>query len=138
MDRLTTIKAAACTAAAALTAVWGWTGWLAAAWFLAMLLDYATGSAAALRAGTWSSRAAREGLWHKSGLVLVMLLAEIVEHGQTWLDMGFALPLIVPAAVYISITEISSIIENIAALNPELCDSPLLDLFRSEKEKGGK
>ena len=24
----------------------------------------ATGSAAALRAGTWSSRAAREGLWH--------------------------------------------------------------------------
>ena len=60
MDRLTTIKAAACTAAAALTAFWGWTGWLAAAWFLAMLLDYATGSAAALRAGTWSSRAARE------------------------------------------------------------------------------
>ena len=46
MDRLTTIKAAACTAAAALTAFWGWTGWLAAAWFLAMLLDYATGSAA--------------------------------------------------------------------------------------------
>ena len=35
------------TAAAALTAFWGWTGWLAAAWFLAMLLDYATGSAAA-------------------------------------------------------------------------------------------
>ena len=138
MDRLTTIKAAACTAAAALTAFWGWTGWLAAAWFLAMLLDYSTGSAAALRAGTWSSRAAREGLWHKSGLVLVMLLAEIVEHGQSWLDMGYAVPLIVPAAAYISITEISSIIENIAELNPELRDSPLLDLFRSEKEKGDK
>ena len=65
-------------------------------------------------------------------------LAEIVEHGQTWLDMGFAVPLIVPAAAYISITEISSIIENIAELNPELRDSPLLDLFRSEKEKGDK
>lgn len=46
MDRLTTIKAAVSAAAAALTAFWGWTGWLAAAWFLAMLLDYATGSAA--------------------------------------------------------------------------------------------
>jgi len=46
--------------------------------------------------------------------------------------------LIVPAAAYISITEISSIIENIAELNPELRDSPLLDLFRSEKEKGDK
>ena len=52
MDRLTTIKAAVSAAAAALTAFWGWTGWLAAAWFLAMLLDYATGSAAALRAGS--------------------------------------------------------------------------------------
>lgn len=67
MDRLTTIKAAVSAAAAALTAFWGWTGWLAAAWFLAMLLDYATGSAAALRAGTWSSRCAREGLWHQGG-----------------------------------------------------------------------
>ena len=55
MDRLTTIKAAASAAAAALTAFWGWTGWLAAAWFLAMVLDYATGSAAALHAGTSNS-----------------------------------------------------------------------------------
>ena len=39
MDRLTTIKAAVSAAAAALTAFWGWAGWLAAAWFLAMLLD---------------------------------------------------------------------------------------------------
>lgn len=74
MDRLTTIKAAVCTAAAALTAFWGWTGWLAAAWVLAMLLDYATGSAAALRAGTWSSRVAREGLWHKAGAVAGVLV----------------------------------------------------------------
>ena len=78
MDRLTTIKAAVCTAAAALTAFWGWTGWLAAAWFLAMLLDYATGSAAALRAGTWSSRVAREGLWHKAGAVAGVLVAALL------------------------------------------------------------
>ena len=39
MDRLTTIKAAVCTAAAALPAFWGWTGWLAAAWCLAKLRD---------------------------------------------------------------------------------------------------
>ena len=51
MDRLTTIKAAASAAAAALTAFWGWTGWLAAAWFLAMVLDYATGSARFIATG---------------------------------------------------------------------------------------
>ena len=78
MDRLTTIKAAVSAAAAALTAFWGWTGWLAAAWFLAMLLDYATGSAAALRAGTWSSRCAREGLWHKAGSVAGVLVSALL------------------------------------------------------------
>ena len=79
MDRLTTIKAAVSAAAAALTAFWGWTGWLAAAWFLAMLLDYATGSAAALRAGTWSSRCAREGLWHKAGSVAGVLVSALLD-----------------------------------------------------------
>ena len=78
MDRLTTIKAAVSAAAAALTAFWGWAGWLAAAWFLAMLLDYATGSAAALHAGTWSSRCAREGLWHKAGSVAGVLVAALL------------------------------------------------------------
>ena len=82
MDRLTTIKAAACTAAAALTAFWGWTGWLAAAWFLAMLLDYATGSAAALRAGTWSSRAAREGLGNH--LFRLLMLPNALAIGLHW------------------------------------------------------
>lgn len=101
-------------------------------------MDYLTGLMKAVHAHDISSEKMREGLWHKSGLVLVMLLAEIVERGQSWLDMGFAVPLITPAAAYISITEISSIIENIAELNPELRDSPLLDLFRSEKEKGDK
>lgn len=79
MDRLTTIKAAVSAAAAALTAFWGWAGWLAAAWFLAMLLDYATGSAAALHAGTWSSRCAREGLWHKAGSVAGVLVAALLD-----------------------------------------------------------
>ena len=79
MDRLTTIKAAVSAAAVALTAFWGWAGWLAAVWFLAMLLDYATGSAAALRAGTWSSRCAREGLWHKAGSVAGVLVAALLD-----------------------------------------------------------
>ena len=79
MDRLTTIKAAVSAATAALTAFWGWTGWLAAAWFLAMLLDYATGSAAALHAGTWSSRCAREGLWHKAGSVAGVLVSALLD-----------------------------------------------------------
>lgn len=96
-------------------------------------LDYITGLMKAAMQHDISSEKMRLGLWHKSGLILVMLLAEIVERGQAHLDLGYSVPLIVPAAVYISVTEISSILENIGQINPEIADSPLLRLFRSEK-----
>ena len=98
-----------------------------------MAIDYLTGLMKAAMQHNISSEKMRLGLWHKSGLILVMLLAEIVEHGQRYLDLGYTVPLIVPAAVYISITEISSILENIGEINPEIANSPLLQLFRSAK-----
>ena len=96
-------------------------------------IDYITGLMKAAMQHDISSEKMRLGLWHKSGLILVMLLAEIVERGQAYLDLGYSMPLIVPAAVYISITEISSILENIGEINPEIANSPLLQLFRSGK-----
>ena len=102
MDRLTTIKAAASAAAAALTAFWGWTGWLAAAWFLAMVLDYATGSAAALHAGTWSSPSrALLGSVPGLGVQYDVLLCPLV------------------TAWYL-LTELGSVIENAGALGAPL------------------
>lgn len=101
-----------------------------------IVMDYATGLMKAIHAHDISSEKMREGLWHKSGLVLVMLLAEIVEHAQKFIDLGFTVPLVVPAGVYIAVTEITSILENIGELNPELVDSPVLKLFRSSKNAG--
>ena len=48
MDDMTLlgIKAAVAAGVAALTAVWGWFGWLVLAWLLCMALDYGTGTAA--------------------------------------------------------------------------------------------
>ena len=99
-----------------------------------IVMDYMTGLAKACMQHDISSEKMRLGLWHKSGLVGVMLLAEIVERAQQVIDLGFAVPLIVPAGVYIALTEIASILENLAAINPELADSPVLRLFRSSKE----
>lgn len=97
-------------------------------------IDYLTGLMKAAMQHDISSEKMRLGLWHKSGLILVMLLAEIVEHGQRYLDIGYTVPLIAPAAVCISITEISSILENLGEINPEIANSPLLQLFRSKKD----
>lgn len=96
--------------------------------------DYATGLLKAVMLKDVSSEKMRQGLFHKSALILVMVLAEIVERAQAHIDLGFALPLVVPAAVYIAVTEITSIIENLGEINPELENSPLLQLFRPKDQ----
>ena len=48
------------------------------------------------------------------------------------------MPIVVPAAVYITVTEVSSIIENLGEINPEIKGSRLLSLFRSDKESGAE
>lgn len=60
MDHINGFKAAVAAVLGCLTALWGWFGWLVVAWVACMLLDYATGTAAALKAGKWSCKAARE------------------------------------------------------------------------------
>ena len=75
MDNLTAIKAAVAAVLGALTAFWGWFGWLACLWVGLMLLDYLSGTAAACQRGEWSSAAARSGVWHKAGEVVVVLVA---------------------------------------------------------------
>lgn len=118
MDKLTTIKAAVTAAVTALTGLWGRTGWLAALWIAAMLLDYATGSAAALKTGTWSSRTAREGLWHKTGSIVAVLVSALLDlAAQMLLDGGAGGVLLFPlATAWYLLTELGSIIENAAKL----------------------
>ena len=51
MGHINGFKAAVAAVVGCLTALWGWFGWLVVAWVVCMLLDYGTGTAAALRAG---------------------------------------------------------------------------------------
>lgn len=120
------LKAAISAVLAGMTAFWGWTGWLVVIWLVAMVLDYATGSWAALSTGTWDSAVARAGLWHKLGSIVAMLvallldvaLAEIVNYGELGFELPFEyksafLPLV---AIWYIVTELGSITENAAKL----------------------
>ena len=77
-------------------------------------MDYFTGLLKALKNHDVSSVKMREGLYHKGAYVVV------------------------PAAVYITLTETSSIIENLGEINPELQGSRLLGLFRSDRGSGAE
>lgn len=110
---------------AALTALWGWFGWIVLAWIICMALDYATGSAAALKSGQWSSKEARDGIWHKIGAVIVVVVAalldmvvrSVVEHFDVislpFEYTVFFCPLVV---IWCILTELGSIIENAGKL----------------------
>lgn len=124
-ESIIAIKATIAAVGAALTALWGWFGWLVVAWIICMAIDYATGSCAALRAGEWSSKEARDGIWHKLGsivavvvaAILDMLIGSVVENfpglSLPFTYSVFLCPLVV--SWYI-LTECGSIIENAAAL----------------------
>lgn len=117
-DKLVAIKAAIAAAITAIGAFLGWKGIMMIVWVAAMALDYLTGTLAACKGGEWSSGVAREGLWHKGGMIAVVvvaaiadwvmvIIAEYIPIGIHW--PGIVLPLVL--AWYI-ITELGSILEN--------------------------
>lgn len=111
-----------------LGAVFGWKGIMLLLLALAMFLDYVSGTLAAKHTGTWSSKAAREGLFHKGGIILVTtcaLLADVlfctaipvIPVDTGFENPGVFLPLVL--AWYI-ITEIGSVMENSAKMGAPL------------------
>lgn len=121
MEHINAFKAAVSAVCAALTALWGWFGWVVVAWVVCMLIDYATGSAAALRAGEWSSKSARDGIWHKLGSVVAVIVAAILDTvighllgNVPGLELPFTYTVLLCPLVVIwyILTEAGSIIEN--------------------------
>lgn len=125
MEHINSFKAAVATVCAALTALWGWFGWVVVAWIGFMLIDYATGSAAALRAGEWSSKTARDGIWHKLGSVAAVIVAGILDvvighllGNVPGVELPFTYTVLLSplVVVWYILTEAGSIIENAGAL----------------------
>lgn len=121
-DNLFTVKTAIVAGFTALGALLGWKGVMLLFWVLVMALDYLSGTMAACKQHNWSSAVAREGLWHKGGMILAVMVAAIadvvmviiVDHvpiGIQW--PGIILPLVL--AWYIT-TELGSILENAVKL----------------------
>ncbi len=98
----------------------GWQGVMLCILVVLMALDYVSGTLAAKHTGTWSSKIAREGLFHKGGIILVVtgaLLADllfttalpVIPVFGGFQNPGLFLPLVL--AWYI-LTELGSVLEN--------------------------
>ena len=125
METMDGWKAAAIALIGALTGLWGWFGWLVIGWVICMVVDYITGSLAAAKQGEWSSAQAREGIWHKTGMIVVVIVAagadlliSVVLANVPAVQLPFTYEgLICPIVlVWYVVTELGSIAENAVAM----------------------
>lgn len=99
-----------------------------------MLLDFASGIAKALATGTFKSTKMREGLYHKVGLIICMVMGWGVDFAQRYLDIGITVPVFTAICAYIVLMEIFSIIENVCEINPDIMPEKLLSILGGLKK----
>lgn len=110
------------------TALWGWFGWLVFAWIGAMLLDLVTGTAAAAKNQIWDSAKLREGLWHKGGMILVVLASLLTDGVITLILQSGIIPVPVNHSIYLTaivlsaytVGELGSVLENATKITDKI------------------
>lgn len=85
-----------------------------------MVLDIVTGICKAVKEGNVSSTKLKKGLWNKAGFVGAILLSIICEEIVANFDIDLDIPLCGAVCIYICITEIISIVENLCEISPQL------------------
>lgn len=104
-----------------------------------MALDVLWGVVAALIRHDFQSAKMREGLGHKATLVVVVVLAVIVQGASGHIaELGFTVPLIVPACAYIIVMEVASVLETACDTYPSLADTPLMSIFDTDRSTTGE
>ena len=135
------VKAAIVGIFGAFGAAFGWLGWLVLAWVACMVVDYISGSSAAMQAGQWSSAKARSGIWHKGGMLVVVVVAAVADNvlalvlaNIPGLPIEYTVLLLPMVLVWYILTELGSILENAAAMGSDVPPF-LIRILASAKDK---
>lgn len=94
-----------------------------------IITDYVTGVAKAIMQDDLSSKKMREGLGHKFAYFMLVLVAWFIDLVNVHVDLGLPVSVFVCTVGGISLIELTSILENITAINPELADAPFMQIF---------
>lgn len=94
-----------------------------------VVFDFLTGLIKAFKEKNYNSSIMREGLFHKCGSFLCVVLGVLVDRAQGFVDLGVTLPIAFAICSYICLMEIGSIIENLCAINPRILPKKLQMYF---------
>ena len=135
------VKAAIVGIFGAFGAAFGWLGWLVLAWVACMAVDWLSGSSAAMQAGQWSSSKARGGIWHKAGMIVVVIVAALADavlsmvvSKMPGLPIDYTVLLLPMVLVWYILTELGSILENAAAMGAPVPEF-LIRILAAAKDK---
>ena len=103
--------------------------WCAIAILFFTTTDYITGVIKAIMQGDLSSKKMREGLGHKLTYIILALVAWFIDTLNMRLSLGFPLDVFTCTVTGTSLIELTSIIENITAINPELGNAAFMNIF---------
>ena len=110
--------------------------WIIVATLLFIVFDFASGFVQACANRNVSSTKLREGLFHKCGFIFAICFGLLCEWSMQFIDLGFDVPIATAICVYIILTEITSILENLGELSPEFADTRFLSFFSKVTESG--
>ncbi|PYG88509.1 toxin secretion/phage lysis holin [Ruminiclostridium sufflavum DSM 19573] len=121
MEKINAFKMTVTAVFAGISAALGWFGWLVVAFVACLAGDWISGSAAAAKKGEWSSKRGREGIWHKAGCIVVVLVAALLDivigtviNNITGIQLPFTYTVLLCPIVLVwyILTELGSVIEN--------------------------
>lgn len=93
------------------------------------LLDLVSGVIAALKNKDLQSSKLRDGLFKKVGFIMCYFLAWVIDTHGTLIGFNISVDVLPIIITYTCVTEITSILENIAKINADLLPDKLLELF---------
>lgn len=107
-----------------------------------IIIDYTTGIISSIVNKCFDSSKMRIGLLHKLSYAVAIAVAIIVQQLGNYYDLGYVYSdaMLTLVLIWIIITEVGSILENIITINPGLSSNSFLAIFdrREKKEEEEK
>lgn len=97
---------------------------IAATFFI--ITDYITGMGKAIMQNDLNSKKMREGLGHKFTYIILILVSWFIDEISSHVDIGLPISAFVCTVSGICLIELTSILENLTTINPELADAPFI------------
>lgn len=96
--------------------------------------DYLTGIVKAIMQGSLSSQKMREGLGHKFAYLILIAVAYAIDTVNTHVSLGLPVNVFIVTVGGICLIELTSILENLCEINPELKNKPFMRIFDTNND----